>query len=196
MSDDNTENNAASPHDDHCDPSSSTPDDDRADRDSRTAGSGSLERGRKDVDQLYEEIRKNPELIERIVHIASTQHAEYSYHVGPLPPAAELERYVAAHPDAARVIFEMAEAQSNAAVERTHAESNVILINAKTNRDSILRAQIIGALGLFAFLGLTVLALVLDRPWFAGLAFFAAVIVAFGAYIKPQQPEPPTDSTK
>lgn len=90
-------------------------------------------------------------------------------HSGPLPAADEFARYAATDPDAPRVILSMAQVSNEAMAERMQAEAFAIREAAILDSKAVPRGQWIAG-GLTALvLAVVVVALVLDRVWFAAL---------------------------
>lgn len=90
-------------------------------------------------------------------------------HSGPLPAADEFARYAATDPTATQVILSMAQTSNDAMAQRMQAEAFAIREAATLDSKAVPRGQWIAG-GLTAcVLVVVVIALVLDRVWFAAL---------------------------
>ena len=102
--------------------------------------------------------------------------ARTSIRSGPLPPADEMEKYEAVLPGAADRIVKMAEGQAN---HRAELETEALRQEGQRSRTGLVS----GALLTLGFEALGLVALLVDRPWFA-VAFAAFPLPAIlGAFV-------------
>lgn len=99
-----------------------------------------------------------------------------SVRIGPLPPADELEKYEAVLPGAADRIVKMAEGQAN---HRAQLETEALRQEGQRSWTGLVS----GALLTLGFEALALVAVLVDRPWFA-VAFAAFPLPAIlGAFV-------------
>lgn len=120
--------------------------------------------------------QSSPAIPEVLEHLPAGFTFTASVHAGPLPTAVELEKYEVILPGAADRILRMAEGQAD---HRAELETEALRQEGQRSWAGLVS----GALLTLGFEGLALVAVLVDRPWFA-VAFAAFPLPAIlGAFV-------------
>nr|DAX55550.1 MAG TPA: putative membrane protein [Caudoviricetes sp.] len=104
-----------------------------------------------------------------------------------LPAPEELKAYQAIAPGLVEHFVEVAVKEQNARHERERRELQAMVDDSRRAATTQRLGMILAFLLILTMLVLTALALWIDRPWFAGIGFFVALITTISAFIKKQE---------